>query len=392
MLIKNGTVITPFEAVKNTDVVVEDGVIIKLDSDIAPRDGETVIDAEDCYVCPGFVDIHTHGGGGADFMDATDESFEKALRFHAQNGTTSLLASSVTAPIPQIENMLDTVRRYKNQENPICRILGAHIEGPFLSVKNKGAQNEKYLRIPKRDGYDFIIKNKDVIVNVTISPELDGAAEMAQILTSLGIVVSGGHDDAQKSNIMPVIDAGLTNLTHIFCAMSNVAMRDGVRSVGLNEIGLLDDRVSVELIADNKHLPPELVRLAYKCKGARMACVVSDCLRAGGMPPDGTLYTLGPIHDENAQKFIVSEDVARLPDGSRYAGSIQPISRMVKNLVNDCNIPLVDAVCMASYTPAKIIGMQNETGSITEGKKADFCIMDKALSVAHVIVNGKIIK
>lgn len=389
MIIKNGTVVTPFALLNNTDVREENGIITQIGENLPARSGEQMMDASGRYVCPGFVDIHTHGGGGGDFMDAEEDAFERALRFHCAGGTTSVLASSVTAPVGQILQMLSVVRHFKDKALPVCRVLGAHLEGPYLSVKNKGAQQERYLLSPDRDDYSFITDNRDIVVNVTLSPELPGAAAMTRALTAGGIVVSGGHDDGCREAILPAVDAGLSNLTHLFCAMSAVSMRDGVRSVGLTELGLLDDRLTAELIADNHHLPPELVRLAYRCKGAAGACVVSDCLRAGGMPKDGALYTLGARRDESAQKFIVADGVASLPDGSRFAGSIQPLGQMVRNLVYDCNIPLVDAIRMASHTPARIIRKEHLVGSVQTGRLADFCLLDPALRATQTIVGGR---
>lgn len=382
MIIKNGTVITPYEK-RKCDVRVANGIITEIGN--IEANGEEIIDATDLYVCPGLVDIHTHGGGGGDFMDATEESFDKALGFHSKNGTTSLLATSLTAPVDQVEDMICMVREYIKKTDTKCRIMGVHLEGPYISYKNKGAQPESYLRVPSKDSYDFILDNKDVIRTVTLAPELDGAPKMIRELVENGIVVCGGHDDAEKKFIMPAIDAGLSHCTHLWCAMSTVAMRDGVRDIGLFEVGMLDDRLSVELIADNHHITPDMARLVYKCKGADKMCVVSDCLRAGGMPMDGTLYYLG----KTSHQFIVSDGVARLPDNTRYAGSIQPISRMVKNLVNGSEIPLVDAIRTASLTPAKVAKLDDKVGSISIGKYADFCFMDKDLNVVKTIVNGK---
>lgn len=389
MIIKNGNIITADSVQYNTNIVVEDGII----ADIGQKQASSqTIDASGLFVAPGFVDIHTHGGYGGDFMDVDVESFNKALDFHTEFGTTSILATSVTAPVSQIENMLSVVRKFKDQDNGKCRILGAHIEGPYLSHKNKGAQHESFLRIPSRDSYDFIIRNADVIKTVTIAPELDGALEMTKTLKKEGITVCGGHDDGERKQIVPVIDAGLSHCTHLWCAMSGVAMRDGVRDIGLFELGLIDDRLSVEIIADNHHITPEMVRLVHRCKADKM-CIVSDSLRAGGMPPDNdVLYILGSREDENAQKFIASHGVARLPDGSRYAGSIQPLNQMLKNLVFDAKIPLVDAVNSASLNPARVIGVDKEIGSIEVGKRADLCIMDSELNVKAVIINGKLVK
>ena len=389
MILKNGKVVTPFEILPETDIKITDGRIAGIGT-FVPEACEEIIDATGYYVCPGFVDIHTHGGFGGDFMDAAQEALEKACAFHASNGTTCLLATSVTAPVEQITDMIAAVRSWQQEAHHTCRILGVHVEGPYISLKNKGAQHEQYLRVPDKDPYTFLLNNSDVIRTVTIAPELPGAVKMTAELTACGIKVCGGHDDGERDLILPVIDAGLSHCTHLWCAMSGVAMRDGVRNVGLTELGLIDDRLTVELIADNHHITPDMVRLVYKCKGADKLCVVSDCLRAGGKPADGTLYTLGTLKDPDAQKFIVSDGVARLPDGSRYAGSIQPLSRMVRNLICDCGIPIVDAVRMASLTPASIIGVSGEYGSVSVGKHADFCLMDSDFRAVQTLIDGNI--
>ena len=172
--------------------------------------------------------------------------------------------------------------------------------------------------------------------------------------------------------------------------MRSAAVRDGVRNVGLTELALIDERLTLELLADNHHLPPEMVKLAYKCRGADKLCIVSDCLRAGGMPRDGRVYSLGAGAEGETSRFIVSDGVARLTDGTRFAGSIQPLGKMIRNLVFDCNIPLVDAVKAASANPAKIIGEDGFVGSIEKGKAADFYICDAALNPKMTIVNQKI--
>lgn len=388
MIIKNGVVITPHEK-KLTDITVENGIITEIAK--SDRTDSNVIDATGLYVCPGFVDIHTHGGCGGDFMDAEDESFDAVLKFHSQSGTTSLLATTVTAPVDQVVSMLDVVRKYNAKEEPVCRVQGAHLEGPYLSLKNKGAQHEKYLRVPAKDDYSFILENSDIVKTVTIAPELEGAAKMVRDLTAKGIVVCGGHDDGDEDRTKPAIDAGLAHCTHLWCAMSTVAMHDGIRKIGLMEMGLLDSRLTVELIADNHHITPDMARLVYKMKGADKMCVVSDALRAGGMPIDGRLYSLGSKQDKTAMQFVVAQGVAKLPDHSRYAGSIQPVSQMVRNLVQDANIPLVDAVKMGTLTPARIAKLDKTVGSITEGKNADFCLLDHELNVVMTIVGGRVV-
>ncbi len=386
MLIKGGTLITPFSKKQNTDIFVKDGII----SDIgAIGSGDDIFDATGCYVCPGLVDIHTHGGGGGDYMDGSEEAFDRALKFQSESGVTSILASSVTAPVNQIETMLSISRKYMSRTDLPCRVLGVHLEGPYISYAKKGAQPAQYLRVPSKDSYDFILRNKDIVKNVTIATELDGAVDMVKELRKNGIVVSCGHDDGRSDTIIACIEAGVTNCTHWYCAMSTASMVDGVRSVGMMETALIDPRLTIELIADNHHIIPELARLAYQNKGALGICLVSDCLRAGGMEAGETLYNLGSCNDPNSQRFRVCDGVARMEDGTHYAGSIQPISRMIKNLVYDARVPLEDAVCAASYTPSRIIGMDDQIGSVEIGKKADFCIMDNELNVVATILNGK---
>lgn len=387
MIIKNGNIVLEKDILQNVDLKICNGLI----TDIGKFNNcdDKIIYADGMYVAPGFIDIHTHGGYGGDFMDASNESFDKALKFHSDNGTTSILATSVTAPIEQIENMIKKSREYIKNDDLMCRILGVHIEGPFLSEKNKGAQHLSYLKTPDKDSYEFIINNSDIIKTVTIAPELDKAIEMTKELKSLGIIVCGGHDDGESEKILPVIEAGLTHCTHLWCAMSTVAMREGVRRIGLFELGLIDDRLSVEIIADNHHITPEMAKLVHKCKNDKL-CIVSDSLRAGGMPPDNDkLYVLGNKNDKNSQKFIASKGVARLPDGTRYAGSIQPLSQMIKNLVFDSKIPLCDAIAAATIHPARVIGVENKIGIIEKGKVADICILDKTLNVKTVIKDGK---
>ncbi len=381
MILKNGNIILP-EGILRGDIVTSDGTITAVGEHL-PYEG---IDVSGLFIAPGLVDIHSHGGGGADFMDDDPDAFETALRFHAKNGTTSMLPTTLTAPISPIEKMCDRARELmKSPPTGCARVLGVHAEGPYLSLKNKGAQPEAHLRVPSRDGWDFLIDNKDVIRTVTLSPELEGAAEMTASLTAAGILVCGGHDAGSKPEIMPVIDAGLRHLTHLWCAMSSAQIIDGIRQPGLMEIGLSDDRLTAEIIGDGYHMPPEMVKIVYRCKGADKMCIVSDCLRAGGMPDDGRLWALG---SEGLQQFVVDGGVGRLPDPTPMPGSIQPLSRMVKNLAEGAGIPLADAVRMASLTPARIIGADGDIGSIAPGKRADFCLFTPELNVHSVYISG----
>ena len=385
MIIKNGNVVLPTQIV-NANIRVENGKITEIGAYVLPKTDEEVIDASGKIVTSGFVDIHTHGGFGADFMDKSNEAFSKALSFHSSNGTTSIVATSCTAPKQEIIEFLQFCKEYIKTQNGACRVVGAHVEGPYLSKRNKGAQKEEDLAVPSVDDYKYLLDFSDVIKTVTISPELDGADVMTKKFVEKGVTVSGGHDDGVYPQFMPAIENGLSHLTHLYCAMSEVRFVDGVRGVGLREYGLLDDRLTAEIIADNKHIPPQLALLILKAKGSDKVCVVSDSLRCAGMKKDGRVYKLGS--GENAQDVIIGDGVATLADGSRFAGSITSVREMVKNLV-DAGVPLVDAVRTGTLNPAKIVKIDNEVGSIEVGQRADICILSQDLDLVGLVSNGK---
>lgn len=380
LILKNCNLIGEDEIIKNIDISVVDGKIQKIG-----KIGQEGIDCSGKYVSPGFIDIHTHGGYGSDFMDSTVQDFDNVLKFHIDNGTTSVVATSVTAPVESIKKFMDTARKYK--ESPFAKLLGVHLEGPYLSLKNKGAQKEEYILNPKTDDYSFITEYKDIVKTVTISPELDKDGSMTKTLTENGIIVCGGHDDGIYPEFMPSINSGLKHLTHHYCAMSELRFKDGVRNVGLREYGLLDDTLSSEIIADNRHTPKELARLIFKCKGREKMIVVSDSLRCAGMPIDGKLYRLGTKDDQSAQLFKVADGVAVLADGTRYAGSITCLHQMVKNLMA-AGINIVDAFRCATLNPAKVIGNDN-IGRIKEGCAADILVLDQNFNIEKIFKDGK---
>jgi len=384
MIIRNGNLILEDRIAYGVDVKISDGVIVDIGVSLAD-DGES-IDCTGKYVSAGFIDIHTHGGYGSDFMDASDEAFDNVLRFHLDNGTTTVIPTSVTAPVPLIVSFMDKAREYMAKAAPYAHVRGVHLEGPFLSVKNKGAQKEEYLLDPMKDDYSFILEYKDIVKTVTISPELDRDGSMTEALTKEGIMVAGGHDDGIYPEFVPSIEKGLRHLTHMFCAMSDVRFKDGRRNVGLREYGLIDEGLTAEIIADNRHIPPELARLIFKCKGRGM-CVVSDSLRCAGMPNDGRLYRLGSGDDETAQLFKVSDGVAVLSDGTRYAGSITPVHKMVKNLMA-AGIDAVDAFAAATSVPAGIIGA-TDIGKLEVGCKADLLVLDDKFDIEKIYINSR---
>lgn len=386
MLIKNGDVIG-LSRIEQMDVRIQGGYIIEIGKNLRAKKKEIVYDAKGKYLTAGFVDIHTHGGYGADFMDCTEESFEKALSFHLDNGTTTVVPTSCTAPKEEIIRFLQFTKAYmQSGKLSGARVVGVHLEGPYLSVKNRGAQKLEELAVPEKDDYSYLLDYADIIKTVTISPELDGAAHMTRVLTEKGIMVSGGHDDGIYPEFLPAIESGMRHLTHIYCAMSELRFKDGVRNVGLREYALTDDRLTAEMIADNKHIPPELAKMIIRLKGVDKVCVVSDCLRCAGMPNDGKLYRLG--NGETAQLVRVNNGVATLADGSKFAGSITSVRQMVKNLIA-AGISICEAVRMGTETPARIIGEDDEIGTVEVGKRADLCVLRKDFEIEKIILAEK---
>lgn len=381
-ILKNGNIIGDDAVLWKTDIKISDGKIVDI--------GNFAEDGIDCtgkYISAGFVDIHTHGGYGSDFMDATESAFDDILRFQLDNGTTTVLPTSVTAPVSSIKSFMETARCYMKKNQPYAKVYGVHLEGPFLSLKNKGAQKEEYILNPQKDDYSFITDYKDVVKTVTISPELDKDGTMTKKLTENGIIVCGGHDNGIYPEFMPAIKNGLTHLTHLYCAMSELRFENGVRNVGLREYGLLNDALSAEIIADNRHIPKELARLIFKCKGREKLAVVSDALRCAGMPIDGKLYRLGMKEDETAQLFKVADGVAVLADGTRFAGSITPLHQMVKNLI-DAGIGIVDAFRCATCNPASIIHAEG-IGKIEKGFGADILVLNDKFDIEKIFVEGR---
>ena len=318
------------------------------------------------YILPGLVDIHNHGAMLHDYMEATEEAFDAITRYLTSHGITTAQCTTVSAPV---------------------ELGGIHIEGPYISPENKGAHPLDTLLTPE-DGYRWILENSDVIREVTVAPELPGMARMIRDLRARGILVSGGHDHAELENVRQAAENGMTHCTHIYCAMSTLHKTNGHRRCGLTEYAMTHDNLTAEIIADNHHVPPLLARMVYQAKGPEKLCVVSDAISPSGLPESAEVYQLGA--GEGCTKVIVEGGVAMVADRSCYAGSVQSIDRMVRNLVRDAEIPLADAVRMASLTPAEIIGIDHDCGSIEVGKRADLCIMDENLQVCQTIIEGQV--
>lgn len=378
-----GNIILPDKILWGGKVICEDGVITR----IIPN---AVADTEDLpYIAPGYIDIHNHGALQHDYMEATEETFSIVSGYLATHGVTSAQCATVSAPLSQLQSFLAAYRSYQAHPGEGCRYVGIHIEGPYIAPAAKGAHALETLLTPEKDGYDWILENSDIIREVTVAPELPGMPQMIRDLTEKGIVISGGHDASEPQDIEAAARAGMTHCTHIYCAMSTLHKTNGQRVHGLCEYAMTHDTITAEMIADNHHVPPLLAKMIHKAKGADKVCIVSDAISPAGLPESDRIYSLGT--GDNCTRVRVEDGVAMVEDRSCYAGSIQALDQMVRNLVNDAQIPLVDAIRMATLTPAQVIGIDSQCGSIAAGKRADLCLLDKKLQVMKTVVAGKVV-
>lgn len=383
-VIYNGSVITTNDIVSNASILIEKDRIIDILNESVPRiDDAQYIDAKGSYISPGFIDTHVHGGGGSDIMDGTEEAVVKVAYTHLKYGMTSFVPTTLTSSEERLFKAIDAVDAVKNRDYVGSRILGVHLEGPYISHAYKGAQNPAYVQVPSNGHYKRYLNHSQSIVRISAAPELDGAMEMARDLKERGIVASVAHSDADFSCMEEAAKNGFSHITHMFNGMSSLKSPDYYCRGGVVEGGLLLDEFITEIIADGKHMPGEMLRLLYKCKGPERMILTTDAMRAADMP-DG-IYDLGGL------EALVDDGVAMLSDRSSFAGSIATADRLVRTAYKLAKIPLATAVNMVSINPAKLIGADKELGSIDKGKIADILLFDDDINIKTVIQSGKIV-
>ena len=389
LIIQNGKVIFPDKIVDNLTVVIENGIIADITDKGAfiPADTDVVIDATNKYLSSGFIDIHTHGGGGHDFMDGTVEAYLGAAETHARFGTTALLPTTLTSTT---EELFKTFRIYKEavkRNNKGAKFLGLHLEGPYFAYNQRGAQDPKYLRNPEPEEYNAIMAASDDIVRWSLAPELPGALQFAKVLREHNILTAVAHSDAIYEEVLDAYDAGFTLATHLYSGMSTITRRNAFRYAGVVEAAYLIDGMDVEIIADGVHLPKSLLQFVYKFKGPDRTALCTDSMRGAGMPDGESI--LGSL--EKGQRVIIEDGVAKLPDRTAFAGSVATTDRLVRTMVQVAGVPLVEAVRMMTLTPARIMRLDQHKGSISKGKDADLVLFDENINVSHTIVEGNVI-
>ena len=374
MLIKNCNIIF-IDKIEKGSVLIENGKIKEINP-TTPYEGET-IDANGLYLSPGFIDVHIHGAAGYDTMDGTFKSINEIAKAIAKHGTTSFTPTTMTVASEDILQSMKVIKEAKLNGTDGANVLGAHLEGPFISPKAIGAQNPKYVLAPSIENFNKIVGDyEDAVISITLAPEVDGAEELIKYLSDKSIKVSMGHTKATYEEAMNGINCGCSHATHLFNAMTGFAHREpGV--VG----AVFDSPITTETISDGIHISYPSLRTAYKVKGTDKVLLITDAMMACSMP-DG-MYALG------GQEVEVKNGAARLKDGT-LAGSILTLDKAVKNVYNNSNYDLFEVVKMATYNAAKHCKVENKKGLIKEGFDADLLLFDKDIDIKHVIINGKL--
>ncbi len=381
--ITKGRVILEDGIFENLNVYIENEKILAVTDESLAFDTE--IDAKGQYVSPGFIEIHSHGAGGSDFLDGTAQAFLTASEKHAQHGVTTLIP---TATSSEIEATIEIQKIYEEACKKNTRgadMPGLHLEGPYFAYGQRGAQDPRYLRDPSPEEYEKILNSCKSILRWSVAPELPGAVEMGKALKKRGILPAIGHSDAEWDEVKKAYDAGFTHVTHLYSGMSTVHRKNAYRYIGVVESAYLIDDMTVEIIADGKHLPAELLKFVYKFKGSDKIALITDSMRGAGMPDGESM--LG--HNKNGLPCIIEEGVAKLPDRTAFAGSVATFDRLVRNMINMAEVPVHEAVKMATKTPAKIMNF-TDRGTLTPGLRADVILFNDNIDVSFVMVGGKI--
>jgi N-acetylglucosamine-6-phosphate deacetylase len=385
-----GNVVLPDGVLSGGAVRVADGRIVSVGPFADADPTANVIDAGDGYIAPGFVDLHVHGGAGADFMDGTDDAFATALAAHALHGTTSLAATTTVARHEQILTVLATTRRFRQRPAARgARVLGAHFYGPYFRYEARGAHPGAAIRPPVAKEYQQYLEYADSLVTCTVAPEVEGAREFALACAQRGIRTNVGHSWATFEQMAEAVKWGVRHVDHLYCAMSDKTRLRQFQMYpmqgGVLEATLFFDALTTEVIADGKHLSADLLLLALKIKGPDRLALVTDCNRALDMP-DGD-YMMGPL--DGGEPMMKRDGVGMMPSGTGLASSVQGMDHMVRTFLALTGRPLWDVVRMATLTPARIAGWDGQIGSVTAGKRADLLVLSRDLAVQRVFRDGE---
>lgn len=384
MNFRNARLILPDE-IRRGSLQVRAGCITRISgaTKAARRGGAETIDLKGGFLAPGFIDVHIHGAMGADAMTATEESWRTITEFHLRGGTTSLTLTTITAPELDILRVLKLAKRWHNRSiGRGARIVGVHIEGPFIALGKAGAQAPQFIRNPEPREWRKYLRYGKLVTQMTLAPETPGSLELIRALRRNGSIASGGHTEATDEHLVPALQAGLNQSTHTFNAMSTITKVGPYRLVGMIEFALAHDEILAELISDGMHVPPILMRMLINAKGRDGTIIITDATLGAGLPP-GTKFKLLGVPARTTDK------VAEMEDGTGLAGSTLTMVEGVQRVHHLAGVPLVDAVRMATLNPAKQLGRDQEIGSLITGRRADLVWFDDQFRVRGVWLDGE---
>lgn len=385
LAINNVNVVTLDKVIYGGSVTVEDGIICAISNVSAVS--EKVIDGKGAYLIPGFIDMHCHGGWGYDFTDCSKEEMAIIAKNHLEHGTTTMVATTLTAKWNILENSLKTFKEFKT-ENPDSPLVGVHMEGPWFSPAQSGAQDPSYMREPSADDIKKIKSEFPFVMRVSAAPEIDKGMQFGKACVQLGVVASAGHTDADFECIEKAYENGYKLLTHFYSGMKGVTRVNAYRVAGAVEAGYYIDGMDVEIIADGRHLPYSLLKLIYKLKGADRVSLITDATRGCGFP-DGTESFIGA--KEDPMPIVIKNGVAFMADGQSFAGSTATYDRLYKTMAEAVGKDMVALSKMTAYNPARIMNL-TDRGEIAIGKRADLIVMKENLEIEKILLKGNIVK
>jgi N-acetylglucosamine-6-phosphate deacetylase len=386
-----GNVVLPTGLLPQGVVVVEHDRIVAVGPErtVELPAGATIVDARDGYISPGFVDIHTHGGAGSDFMDGTPETVRVANRAHARHGTTTVFPTTTTGTPAQLAAMLDAAQQVAQNwnVNDGARIAGVHWYGPYFATDKVGAHPKGFERNPDPAEYEPALA-RGIIKSATCAAELLGAVEFCRAAKAAGCLVTCGHSNASWPEMAAVYEVGMRHVDHFWNAMSStdsVRKRLGTPQRGsMAEFVLYHPEMSTEVIADGFHHAPEMLQFAYRMKGPARLCLVSDCSRALDLSPG--IYRLG--HHQTGEPFENNGKVGVLPNSDKLASSVFALDHMVRTMTRDTDASLAGIIRMASLTPAELTGFAHDRGSLEPDKLADIAILSRDLHTQRTFIGG----
>ena len=394
LLISNANIVLENKIIRGT-LLIQSGKIFEILStkdDISKYNEYNFYyyDAKGHWIIPGLVDIHCHGGNNSSFMDCTFDDFNNILQFYLKQGTTSIFPTSLSCDDASLVDFLQAYNDYSQMANNLeykSMLKGVHLEGPFLSTKNAGAQPKVHCRKPEVIKASNLLRQYPFIRRWTIAPEIDADYKLAEFLFKNKVLVSAGHTDVLYADMCHAFNHGYTHMTHLYSGMNSLVYIDGLRRAGAVEAALLTQDITVELIADGIHLPYPFIELVFKLKGADNIAIITDAMRGTGTKEKNSI--LG--NRINGTPVILENGVAKLPDHTSLAGSITTLIDMLRRLSTNTKIPFVDIVKMCTYTPARIMNIHNSVGLIKKGYIADLIELDNQLNIINIIKNGKFI-